>query len=550
MKKEPHPMTPHEDHSRATGIDNHFTRRKLIQAGGAGALVIGLGGVLAACGGGESSAGTSAGTSTAGAGGGGTPRPGGTLRVGATGGGTSDTLDAQNSLTTVDFMRAGALSEQLVIMNPKTGQPENVLAETIEANKAATEWTIRVRPDVTFHDGKPLTSKDVLYSLQRIEKEQFPGLINLGPINLKGAKTLDAQTLRVPFDQPYAILPEGLAGSFTIRIVPVGYNPKRPVGTGPFKYKSFTPGQQSTFVRYDDYWQNGKPYLDSLEIIDFADETAQVNALQSGQVDLVDQLSYASVAPVEGNGGKILVSKTAGFVPFTMATDTAPFDDVNVRQALRLAVNREEMNQQVFGGLGSIGNDVFGAIEPSYKDLPQREQDIEQAKALLAKAGQSDLNVTLYSSATGPGAESSASVFATQVAAAGITVKIVTQPTTQFWGQSYGKVPFALSFWNVASYLVQSGQGVAKGAPFNEIKQEDAHWQSLYDQALRTLDSAPRQELVKQLMEFDYEQGGYIIPVNFPGIEGMSSKVNGVTENITGFPLNGSNGLQDIWLES
>lgn len=537
---------PQEDHPSASGINRQITRRKLIQVGGAGALAIGLGGVLAACGGGASGTAASGG----GGGGGGTPKRGGTLRVGATGGGTSDTLDAQNSLTTVDFLRAGALNQQLMILNPKTGAPEYSLAESLEANKDATEWTIRVRPGVTFHDGKPLTSKDVLFSLQRIVANQFPGAITLGPANLKAAKTLDSQTLRLPFESPYSIFPEALAGQYTIAIVPAGYNPKKPVGTGPFKYKSFTPGQQSNFVRYDDYWENGKPYLDSLEVINFADETAQVNALQSGQVDVVDQLSYPSVAPVEGNGDKVVVSKTAAFVPFTMQTDAAPFSDVRVRQALRLVVNREEFNEQVFGGLGSIGNDVFGSISPAFKSLPQREQDIEQAKSLLQAAGQSDLNVTLYSSATGPGAESGSSVFASQAKAAGVTVNIKTQPTTQFWGQSYSKVPFAVSVWTVASYLVEASQGLAKGAPFDETHQSDPHWQSNYNLALRTVNNAQREEVVEELMKFDYEQGGYIIPVEYPSIEGMTPQVNGITENISGYPLNGGRGLQDIWLES
>jgi peptide/nickel transport system substrate-binding protein len=539
-------MTPRDDNPSSSGIQADFTRRRLLQVGGAGALAIGLGGVLAACGGGNGAAELSG----ASGGGGGKPVTGGTLRVGATGGGTSDTLDAQNSLLTTDFIRAGALNEQLMKLNAKTGAPESVLAESVEPNKDATEWTIRVRPGVKFHDGKPLTSKDVLYSLQRIEKEAFPGLVSLGPINLKGAKTMDSRTLRIPFHSPYSILPEGLAGGFTIRIVPVGYDPKNPVGTGPFKYKSFTPGQQSTFVRNDEYWENGKPYLDSLVVIDFADETAQVNALQAGQVDLVNQLSYPSVAPIEGNGGNVVVSKTAAFVNLAMRVDTAPFNDVRVRQALRYAVDREQLNEQVWGGYGSVGNDVFGSISPAFKSLPQREQDIEKAKSLLKEAGQSDLNVTLYSSAVAPGTESTASVFATQAKSAGVTVNIKTQPPTQFFAQSYGKVPFAISFWTVASYLVESGQGVAKGAPFNEIHQSDPGWQKMYEEAIGTTDEKKREEISEELMKFDYEQGGYIIPAEWPTIEGTSSKVGGVTENISGYPLNGASGMQDIWIES
>ncbi|MBS1883858.1 MAG: peptide ABC transporter substrate-binding protein, partial [Actinobacteria bacterium] len=283
---------------------------------------------------------------------------------------------------------------------------------------------------------------------------------------------------------------------------------------------------------------------------DFADETAQVNALQAGQVDLVDQLSYPSVAPIEGNGGKVVVSKSAAFVPFAMQTQTAPFDDVRVRQALRLLVDREQFNEQVFGGLGSVGNDIYGSISPAFKSVPQREQDVEQAKSLLKAAGQSSFRATLYSSATGPGAESGAAVFASQAKAAGVEVTIETQPSTQFWGQTYSKVPFFLSVWTVGSYLVEASQGLAKGAPFPETQQADAAWQNRFEEALRTVDKARREEISEGLMKFDYEQGGYIIPVEYPSVEGMSAKVKGVIPNISGYAVNGGRGLQDIWMSA
>ncbi|GAB7003308.1 ABC transporter substrate-binding protein [Nocardioides sp. AN3] len=503
-------------------------------------------GGLAAC---DGSGGGQPGAAATGAAGG-TPRRGGSLRVGATSGGTGDTLEAQSPLTTMDFLRVGALFEQLVQMNGKTGQPEMVLAESIEPDAKATAWTIRIKPGIEFHNGKPLTANDVLFSLRRIEKNNFPGLITMGPINLASARVLDERTLRIPFDAPYGILPEGLAGVFATRIVPQGYDPKTPIGTGPFRFGSFTPGQQSKFPRFDGYWQNGQPYLDELVIINFADETAQINALQSGQVDLVDQLSSTAVAPVQSAGGKIVVSKTRAFVPFTMRVDQAPFSDVRVRQALRLLVNRNELNEQVFGGLGAIGNDTFGAIDTAYDGAtPQRQQDLDQARSLLRAARQSDLHVDLYSSPIGPGATASASVFASQAAKAGVHVNIRTQDPTQFFAQSYSKVPFALSFWNVGSYLTMAQQGMAKGAPFNEIHQTDAGWQSTYEKAVATADPTARGELVQQLLKFDYEQGGYIIPVYFPGIEGMNSRVGGVTPNITGFPVNGSS-WQNVWLRS
>lgn len=531
-------MTPDR---RLTAPDSNISaisRRRLLQVGGAGTLALAVGG-LAACGGSAPGTKNSAG---------GTPMRGGTLQVGASSGGSGDTLDAQNPLTTMDFIRVGALTEQLVQMNAATGRPELVLAESIEPNERATEWTIRVKPDITFHDGKELTAADVLYSLRRIEKNKFPGLSTIGPIDLAGARAMDKHTLRIPFDAPFGIFVEGLADVIATRIVPENFDPKAPVGTGPFKFGAFTPGRESRFTRFDEYWQSGRPYLDELVIINFDDEAAQINALQSGQVDLVNQLSATSVPLVESGGGQVVVSKTRGFVPITMRVDTAPFSDVRVRQALRLLVNRNDFNEQIYGGLGVIGNDTYGAIDAAYKGAnPQRQQDLEQARSLLRSAGQSDLQIDLSSAPIGPGATAIASVFATQAREAGVGVNVRTQDATQFWSQSYSKVPFALSFWNTGSYLTMAGHGIAEGAPFNEIHQSDPGWQSIYDEAIANVDAKARGELVQELLRFDHEQGGYIIPAYFPGIEGMTARVGGVTENITGVPINGAN-WHDVWL--
>lgn len=263
--------------TEATG-DAGITRRKLVRVGGSGLVVVAGSSWLAACGG-------SKGKDTAAAGGGspatGTPKRGGTLRLGASGGGDNDTLDGQNLLSNADFARGFALFEGLTDLDDE-GKVRMVLAESIEPNKDATEWTIKVRPNVKTHDGKDFTAEDVLFSLRRIQSKKFPGAVSFGPIDLKAAKVVDKLTLRVPFKEAYAIFPEGLTLVQT-KMVPRGFDPKKPIGTGPFKFVSFTPGRESTFVRHDEYWEAGKPYLDKVVITNFADETSQVNALQANQ---------------------------------------------------------------------------------------------------------------------------------------------------------------------------------------------------------------------------------------------------------------------------
>ena len=157
--------------------------------------------------------------------------------------------------------------------------------------------------------------------------------------------------------------------------------------------KSFTPGQQSVFVRNPNYWEDGAdgkplPYLDEVVITDYSDETSQVNALISGAVDCIDLLSYESIAPLKAGGQEYLVSDGGSWVPFTMRVDVAPFNEVDVRQAFRLIVNRPQMLEHVFGGYGLVGNDIFAIEDPEYDHaIPQRVQDIEQAKFLLNKHG-------------------------------------------------------------------------------------------------------------------------------------------------------------------
>lgn len=516
------------------------SRRDLLKGAAASGLVLlGAPVLLSAC---------SSGSSGSGSAGSGSPRPGGTLTLGASGGGAGDTLDAQNLLTNADYARCFALYEPLVSINAK-GEVVNVLADSIEPNADATQWTIRVRNGVTTHAGKPFGADDVIFSLKRIVANNLPGSPLLQSLDLNGAKAVDKQTVTLPCARPFGILREALA-NFYMFMVPVDYDPKNPVGTGPFKYQSFTPGQQSTFVKFPDYWQNGKPYLDQLVIIDFADETAQVNAFTANQVDAVDYLSAPSVAAVQGAGGQTVISKSAAYAPFTMRVDTAPFSDVRVRTALKLVVDRPQMLQEVFSGYGQIGNDIWGLADPDYDhSLPQRQQDLDQAKSLLKAAGQSDLHVELVTTSAYPGAVQAAEVFSTHANGAGIKVNITNQDPTQFFAKSYLNVPFSQDYFPYLPYLVDVMFATLPNAPFNSTKFNDPHYNDLFDQALRTTTASDtRRSITHEMMAIDYNTGGNCIPYFLPTIDGLSSRVHGVQESVTGIAMGGFD-WSNVWMD-
>jgi peptide/nickel transport system substrate-binding protein len=519
-----------------------FSRRDFLKAGLAGSLAVGTAGLLDACGTGNTIKAFT--TSNVGK-----PRYGGTLRAGLTGGSTADTLDPLTAVTNVDFSRIDNLYEPLVGLTPDA-QPVYVLAEELTSNKDATEWTIRVKQGITFHNGKDLTADDVIYTFQTVLNPKAPGsaAAGLASIDAKGMTKLDTYTVRIPCSTPFATLSEALAIPGYSDIIPVGYNPAAPVGTGAFRLKSFSPGTQSTFVRYGDYWQTGLPYLDEIVITDYADQTSQVSALLAGQVDVVNLLSADVISEVQGEGKNILLSEGGGWNPFTLRVDAKPFNDVRVRQALRLVVDRQQMLDLVFGGFGTIGNDLFGIWAPEYNhSLPQRHQDIDQAKSLLKAAGAEDLNVTLITADIAQGTTLAAQVLAQQASAAGISVDVDMVTVTDFYGTNYLKWIFAQDYWFYNFYLPQVSLATLPTAPFNETHWDNARYNSLYAQAIATTDTSLRTELAQEMQQIEYNEGGYIIPFFPPVIDGYGTNVGGLVPGKSGLSLNAYD-FKGVWL--
>jgi peptide/nickel transport system substrate-binding protein len=517
---------------------NGLTRRQVLHGALAGGAALSAGGLLAACGGSSSNASSSAGSSPASTG---KIKPGGALRVGATGGGAKDTIDAHLPTADTDIMRVWNLYEPLAVRPPSFGPIEMMVAESIEPVKNKADlWVVKLRPGVEFHNGKTVSAEDVIFSLQRILDPKNPkvGAASIGYIDVKGLKKLSNTQVQIPLKFANATFLDDI-GQYFNSIVPVGYNPAKPVGTGAFMYQSFTPGQQSVFKKFPNYWQSGKPYVDTLTIIDFTDDTARVNALLGGQVDAIDNLPTGQIAQVQGNSAlKVLISHTGQWQPFTMRVDQAPFSDVRVRQAMRLIVNRPQMVEQVLSGQGRVANDMYSPFDPAYNStLPQRTADPQQAKSLLKAAGHSGLTVQLVTAPVFQGVVQAAEVFAQQASGAGVTVQLRKLDTGTFYGPNYLKWTFAQDFWATREYLPQVAQGSLPNSPFNETHWADPTFIKLINQARGTLDESKRIQLLHQAQQIEYTTGGYIIPYFSNQIDAYSSKLTGFVEAKSGFPL-------------
>jgi peptide/nickel transport system substrate-binding protein len=519
-----------EQPGREGAVEAGLTREELLRRAAAGGAALVAGGALA---------GAATGAPAAPA-----IKRGGVFRLGIAGAGAQDFIDGQHIVAKSDIARLVATFEGLAYFNEQYKPTLDGLAEELEAEKA-NQWLIRVRSGIEFHNGKTLTADDVIYSIRRTLNPKL-GLFGRGgfsAVDPNNIRKLDNRTVRLFLKEPDVTLIDSFCQYFQ-GIVPVNYSPNglgtrtgnalRFVGTGPYKVKTFIRGRQSIHVRNENYWRTGQPYFDEVRIINFPDDTARVNALLSGQVDAIVDLPYAQIPVARRRGNlKILESPTGAWNPISMRLDTAPFNDVRVRRAMRLLANRQQMVQQALAGHGRVANDLYSPFDLCYAgdEFPQRRYDPEQARSLLKQAGQEGLTVDLQTTAADTGMVEIAQILAQNAKAAGVTINVKNLDGGTFYGDQYLQWPFATDYWGTRNYLAQVSAGSLKESPFNE-----SHWDSyqnydrfvaLYKQAKGSVDLKKRCELIKEMQRMEYNDGGHII-VYFKNLtDAYSNKVGG-----------------------
>nr|WP_183513103.1 ABC transporter substrate-binding protein [Paeniglutamicibacter cryotolerans] len=470
----------------------------------------------------------------------GTPARGGTLRVGLAGGGSADSLDPHSPVSTTDIARVVNLYESLLYRNEDfVLTPLLALSATPDAK--ALNWKVELRPGVKFHDGRPVTAQDVVATFARVTNPDDPKSGAAALSILEEVAIISDSVVEFRLNTPTATFDDSL-GQYALGIVPADFDVSKPIGTGPFKASGFDPGRQSVFTRNEEYWRENEPHLDELVILNFSDDDALINALLSTQVDAIGQIPLALLEVISADPRiDILNSETGAWLPFTMRLDQKPFDDVRVRQAFRLAVDREQMIEQVLSGNGTIGNDLYAPFDPGFaRNLPQRTQDIAQAKALLAEAGYpKGLDIELVTAPIQAGAVEAAQVFAQQAAAAGIRVKIRRVDTTTFFGDDYLSWTFAQDFWYTRNFLPQVNSSSLPTSPFNETHWDDPEFTALVKEAATTVDEAKRNALITRAQEIEYERGGYIIWGHPNQADAYQRYVAGLIPNKTGLALSG-----------
>ncbi len=485
------------------------------------------------------------------------PKKGGRLRIGLTGGATTDTLDPGQILDLyMMHLQFGQLRNGLTEVAPD-GQLIPELAESWEASPDARIWNFKIRNGVEFHNGKSLTSEDVVASLNHHVGEDtksaakgiMSGIVSVKADGKHGVKVeLSGGNADFPFlltDYHMNICPANADGSIDWQ---------SGVGTGGYVLQANNPGVQSITKRNPNYWKAGMAHFDEIEINQIGDPTARSQALQTDSLDCMNNVP-TNTAHLMKRVPNIVVEATTGNKQITlpMRTDMAPFDNNDVRTAVKLIVDREQWLQKVVHGYGQLGNDnpigPGNIYRATTDELPQRAYDPEKAKYHLKKAGLSKLSIDFHAADTGFGGSVDAGLLMSDSARkAGIEINVVREPNDGYWSNVWMKKAFSACYWSGrATEDWMFSQVYAGDASWNDTYWKHEKFNKLLVQGRAELDSKKRRGIYVEMQQIVSNEGGVCLPLFTSDVMAYNKRIH-VPEVVgANWELDGSKNAERWW---
>lgn len=471
---------------------------------------------------------------------------GGTLRFSALGG-SGSAIDPRDIRSGLAYHSMSAAFDFLALQGPNGIEPG--VAESMTPNEDATVWTIKLRPDVRFHDGQPLTAHDVAFTIRFMgDWETSPYFAGQwADVDYANVAVIDDLTLELPLLRPRADYLEASLALYA-PVVPEGIEDLTlPNGSGPFRVVSNDGADGVELVRNEDWWGE-PPALERVVTVPITDPNARINALKSGEIDFARGLTPTIALAEQDNPDIVVEHSTAGgtALGFSMNTSIPPFNDPRLREAMRLVIDRQAMVSGVLLGQGEIGNDLVGLGLGGYHDgLPQRSRDLARATELFAAAGVSELDIV--ASEVVPGLVSSTELLLSQLAEAGIALKIETVPADAFFSD-FARIlstPLQTMYFVNRPPAVHLPTFVGSTAVFNITTFAPPEFDEALNASQSTVDDAERAQHLLRAQEIEWNDGGMIVWGYSPLIMAYSPKVTNV--NLVG---DGLVKLQDIVLSS
>jgi peptide/nickel transport system substrate-binding protein len=478
-----------------------------------------------------------------------TPKKGGRLRVAGSGTSTADTVDPAKQSFSTDYARCNMFYNGLTSLDG-TLAPRLALAESIENDKA-TVWTIKLRKDVAFHDGKKLTAADVVYSLNRHKDPSVGSKAKSLAEQMTAIKATGPNEVQITLSAPNADLPVVL-GTFHFLIVKDGTTDfSTAVGTGPYKCREFKPGVRSVAVRNDGYWKPAQPYVDEIEFIGIPDESARVNALLSDDVQLIAAVNARSAGRISSTPGyQIHETKSGNYTDLVMRIDSGPTQNPDFVLAMKYLFDREQMRSAIVRGFAVLGNDH--PVDPTNRfynnELPQRPFDLDKAKFHLQKAGIGTTAVPIVASPAADNSIEMALLLQQAGQKIGLTLDIQRVPADGYWTNHWMKHP--LGFGNInprPSADILFTLFFKSDAAWNECGWKNEKFDQLLAAARAETDEAKRKQMYWDMQAMVHESSGIGIPMFLSLIDGLSTKVKGLGSIPLG-GLMGYNFAESVWL--
>lgn len=479
------------------------------------------------------------------------PKKGGTLKIGLGGGETTDSLDPGVSDSPVPFGVNRQWGDTIVNV-AADGQLQPRLAESFSSNPEGTEWTFAIRQGVKFHDGTDMTVDDVVATFKRHSDENSKSGA-LGIMQGISEISADGQNVVMKLATGNADLPY-LLSDYHLIIQPKGGvdNPAAGIGTGAYKVVSAEPGVRYVFEKNAADWDADRGHYDGVEIIVINDSTARNSALQAGQVHMINRID-PKVAKLLGKAPGIKVANISGrgHYVFIMHCDTAPFDNNDLRLALKYSINRQEMVDKILDGFGGIGNDIpINAAYPLFDEtLEQRPFDPAKAAEHYKASGHDGSPIELLvSDGAFPGAVDAASLWQASANAAGIPLTVKKVPDDGYWSDVWNVKPFCTSYWGGRPVQDQMySTAYISTADWNDTRFKNAEFDALILQARAETDLVKRKELYSKIAHILWNEGGVIVPMFNDFIDAYSDVVAGWAED-PNYEMMGGFAAQRTWM--
>lgn len=484
------------------------------------------------------------------------PNKGGTFRLGAHDGNTSDTHDPGTYLSFAMIQLAHTYRSYLTLIEPGGALGPDI-ATSWQANDGATEWTFEITKDASFHSGKKLTAEDVIASMNH----------HRGEATTSAAKALLADVTDIVKNNDYSVTFKMSAGNADLPWLMTDYHlPICPAnsdgtidwqsgdGSGPYKIVDHEFGVGTTLERHEGWHLEGA-YFDSVEMTVLNDPNARQTALVTGDVDAVTQLDLKTLALLKRDPNiEIDNVPSAAAITMPMLTNVEPFTDVNVRNALKFAVDRNELVEKIAFGAATVGNDFHVSPAMPYwpDDIPQREYDPDQAKSLLKKAGMEGLSVNLsVADSVYSGAVDMCVLYAEHAKKAGININVVREPNDGYYSDVWLVKPWCAVQWGARPTPdVMFSLAYKDDAAWNESKWQNARFNELLRAAKSETDDTKRADMYREMCMIARDDGGSVIPF-FPNfVYARRKNVRHSGTLAASWQVDGARGCSRWWFEA